>query len=156
MKAARVLLLSLLPFMANAAEVGDTLATFTLNDQHDTAFTLDASTRVLLAAGDMDGAKLVKAAVAEQPKGYLEARHAVFVADIQRMPAIISKLFAVPAMRDYSYRVVLDREGQVVPQYAVGENQVLLLQLDNGKLVQKQSFSDAEALRKAIDALPQG
>ena len=156
MKAARVLLLSLLPFMANAAEVGDTLATFTLNDQHDTAFTLDASTRVLLAAGDMDGAKLVKAAVADQPKGYLEARHAVFVADIQRMPAIISKLFAVPAMRDYNYRVVLDREGQVVPQYAVGENQVLLLQLDNGKLVQKQSFSDAEALRKAIDALPQG
>ena len=156
MKAARVLLLSLLPFMANAAEVGDTLATFTLNDQHDTAFTLDASTRVLLAAGDMDGAKLVKAAVAEQPKGYLEARHAVFVADIQRMPAIISKLFAVPAMRDYSYRVVLDRESRVVPQYAVGKNQVLLLQLDNGKLVQKQSFSDAEALRGAIDALPQG
>lgn len=156
MKAARVLLLSLLPFMANAAEVGDTLAPFTLNDQHDTAFTLDASTRVLLAAGDMDGAKLVKAAVAEQPKGYLEARHAVFVADIQRMPALISKLFAVPAMRDYSYRVVLDREGQVVPQYAVAENQVLLLQLDNGKLVQKQSFNDADALRKAIDALPQG
>ncbi len=156
MKAARVLLLSLLPFMANAAEVGDTLAPFTLNDQHDTAFTLEASTRVLLAAGDMDGAKLVKAALAEQPKGYLEARHAVFVADIQRMPALISKLFAVPAMRDYSYRVVLDREGQVVPQYAVAENQVLLLQLDNGKLVQKQSFSDADALRKAIDALPQG
>lgn len=156
MKAARVLLLSLLPFMANAAEVGDTLAPFTLNDQHDTAFTLDASTRVLLAAGDMDGAKLVKAALAEQPKGYLEARHAVFVADIQRMPALISKLFAVPAMRDYSYRVVLDREGQVVPQYAVAENQVLLLQLDNGKLVQKQSFNDADALRKAIDALPQG
>ena len=156
MKAARVLLLSLLPFMANAAEVGDTLATFTLNDQHDTAFTLDASTRVLLAAGDMDGAKLVKAAVAEQPKGYLEARHAVFVADIQRMPALISKLFAVPAMRDYNYRVVLDRDGQVVPQYAVGEAQVQVLQLDNGKLVSKQTFSDADALRKALDALPQG
>lgn len=156
MKAARLLLLSLLPFMASAAEVGETLKPFTLNDQHDTAFTLDASTRVLLAAGDMDGAKLVKAAVAEQPKGYLEARHAVFVADIQRMPAIISKLFAVPAMRDYSYRVVLDREGQVVPQYAVAENQVLLLTLDNGTLVQKQAFSDAETLRKALDALPQG
>ena len=104
----------------------------------------------------MDGAKLVKAAVAEQPKGYLEARHAVFVADIQRMPALISKLFAVPAMRDYNYRVVLDRDGQVVPQYAVGEAQVQVLQLDNGKLVSKQTFSDADALRKALDALPQG
>ena len=156
MKAACVLLLGLLPFMANAAEVGDTLKPFTLNDQHDQAFSLDAGTRVLLAAGDMDGAKLVKAAVAEQPKGYLEARHAVFVADIQRMPALISKLFAVPAMRDYNYRVVLDRDGQVVPQYAVGEAQVQVLQLDNGKLVSKQTFTDADALRKALDALPQG
>lgn len=156
MKAACVLLLGLLPFMANAAEVGDTLKPFTLNDQHDQAFSLDAGTRVLLAAGDMDGAKLVKAAVAEQPKGYLEARHAVFVADIQRMPALISKLFAVPAMRDYNYRVVLDRDGQVVPQYEVGEAQVLVLQLDNGTLVSKQTFTDADALRKAIDALPQG
>ena len=156
MKAACVLLLGLLPFMANAAEVGDTLKPFTLNDQHDQAFSLDAGTRVLLAAGDMDGAKLVKAAVAEQPKGYLEARHAVFVADIQRMPALISKLFAVPAMRDYNYRVVLDRDGQVVPQYEVGEAQVLMLQLDNGTLVSKQTFTDADALRKAIEALPQG
>ncbi|WP_095155021.1 FAD/FMN-containing dehydrogenase [Pseudomonas sp. Irchel 3E13] len=156
MKAACVLLLGLLPFMANAAEVGDTLKPFTLNDQHDQAFSLDAGTRVLLAAGDMDGAKLVKAAVAEQPKGYLEARHAVFVADIQRMPALISKLFAVPAMRDYNYRVVLDRDGQVVPQYEVGEAQVLVLQLENGTLVSKQTFSDADALRKALDALPEG
>jgi hypothetical protein len=51
-----------------------------------------------------------------QPKGYLEARHAVFVADIQRMPRLIAKMFAVPAMRDYSYRVMLDREGRVAPR----------------------------------------
>lgn len=156
LKAARVLLLSLLPFMANAAEVGDTLKPFTLNDQHDQAYSLDAGTRVLLAAGDMDGAKLIKAAIEAEPKGYLEARHAVFVANVQRMPALISKLFAVPAMRDYNYRVVLDRDGQVVPDYAVAESQVLLLQLDNGKLVSKTAFSDAEALREALKALPQG
>jgi len=155
-KAACVLLLGLLPFMANAAEVGEHLTPFTLADQHDQSFTLDASTKVLLAAGDMDGAKLVKAALAEQPKGWLEARRAIFVADIQGMPSLISKLFAIPKMRDYGYRVVLDREGKVVPQYAVAPGQVQWLQLDNGNVVSKQSFSDAEALRKALDALPKG
>ncbi|MDU9392986.1 FAD/FMN-containing dehydrogenase [Pseudomonas sp. zfem002] len=155
MKAACVLLLGLLPFMANAAEVGERLTPFTLADQHDHTFTLDASTRVLLAAGDMDGAKLVKAALAEQPKGWLEARHAAFVADIQGMPALISKLFAIPKMRDYSYRVILDREGQVVPGYAVAPGQVQWLQLDNGTLLAKRSFSDAETLRKALAELPQ-
>lgn len=156
MKAACVLLLGLLPLMANAAEVGESLKPFTLNDQHDQGFTLDANTKVLLAAGDMDGGKLVKAAVGEEPKGYLESRGAIFVADIQGMPSIISKLFAVPKMRDYSYRVVLDREGQVVPQYAVAEGQVLWLQLDNDKVVNKRSFSSAEELRKALAELPQG
>lgn len=142
--------------MANAAEVGESLKPFTLNDQHDQAFSLDANTRVLLAASDMDGAKLVKAALADQPKGWLEARHTTFVADIQGMPALIGKLFAIPKMRDYSYRVVLDREGQVVPEYAVPAGQVQWLQLDNGKVVSKQSFNDAEALRKALAELPQG
>ncbi|OAI84829.1 hypothetical protein [Pseudomonas putida] len=156
MKAACVLLLGLLPLMANAAQVGERLAPFTLDDQHDQAFTLDASTRVLLAASDMDGAKLVKAALADRPKGWLEARHTVFVADIQGMPALIGKLFAIPKMRDYSYRVVLDREGQVVPQYAVPAGQVQWLQLEDGKLVSKRSFSDAEALGKALAELPQG
>lgn len=156
MKAACVLLLGLLPFMANAAEVGESLKPFTLTDQHDQAFTLDASTKVLLAASDMDGAKLIKAALADQPKGWLEARHTVFVADIQGMPSLIGKLFAIPKMRDYSYRVVLDREGQVVPEYAVAPGQVQWLQLDNGKVLSKQSFSDAEALRKALAELPQG
>lgn len=142
--------------MANAAEVGERLTPFTLSDQHDQSFTLDASTKVLLAASDMDGAKLVKAAVGEEAKGYLEARNAVFVADIQGMPSLIGKLFALPKMREYSYRVVLDREGQVVPQYAVAEGQVLWLQLDNDTVVSKRALGNADELRKALAELPQG
>ncbi|MCM8912814.1 FAD/FMN-containing dehydrogenase, partial [Pseudomonas inefficax] len=111
MKYATALLLCLMPSLANALEPGDRLAPWTLLDQHDQACSLDAGTQILLVARDMDGAKLVKAALADQPEGYLEARNAVFVADIQRMPALISKLFAIPAMRDYNYRVLLDRDG---------------------------------------------
>jgi len=107
MRYAVALLFSLLPLLANALQPGQRLAPWTLLDQHDQAYSLDADAQVLLVAHDMEGAKLVKAALADQPTGYLEARHGVFVADIQRMPALISKLFAIPAMRDYSYRVCL-------------------------------------------------
>ncbi|MNP63693.1 hypothetical protein D3C76_1591220 [compost metagenome] len=106
---------------------------------------------MLLVARDMDGAKLVKAALAEQPKGYLESRDAVFVADIQRMPALISKLFAIPAMRDYNYRVMLDREGQVASRYPGQEGKVLWLQLEQGALVSQQEFADAKALKAALE-----
>ncbi|OUM30016.1 FAD/FMN-containing dehydrogenase [Pseudomonas putida] len=155
MKYAIALLFSLLPLLANALEPGEKLAPWTLLDQHDQAYSLDTTTHILLVARDMDGAKLVKAALAEQPKGYLEARDAVFVADIQRMPALISKLFAIPAMRDYSYRVLLDREGHVASRYPGREGQVQWLQLQQGVLVSQRAFADAAALKAALESAPQ-
>ena len=153
MKYLIALLLSLSPLLAQAVEVGERLAQWTLLDQHDQAYSLNDQTRTLLVARNMDGAKLVKAALADRPKGYLEARNAVFVADIQRMPALISKLFAVPAMRDYSYRVMLDRDGKVVARYPGAEDKVLWLQLEQGRVVAQNEYASAEALREALEAL---
>lgn len=155
MKYAIALLFSLLSLLANALEPGEKLAPWTLLDQHDQAYSLDNSTHILLVARDMDGAKLVKAALAQQPKGYLEARDAVFVADIQRMPALISKLFAIPAMRDYTYRVLLDRDGRVASRYSGQDGQVQWLQLQQGVLVSQQSFADAAALKAALEKAAQ-
>ncbi|WP_438279760.1 FAD/FMN-containing dehydrogenase [Pseudomonas alabamensis] len=144
----------LLPGLAHALEPGDRLAPWTLLDQHERPYTLTPDTRVLLVARDMQGAKLIKAALAEQPVGYLEARGAVFVADIERMPTVISTLFAIPAMRGYAYRVMLDRQGRVAERYAVPDASVRLMRLDHGTLVAQETYVDAEALKQALDASP--
>lgn len=145
------LALALLAASAHALESGERLAPWTLNDQFDQPYSLDDDLRILLVARSMDGAKLVDAALAGQPKGYLEARRTLFVADISGMPSLIGTLFAIPAMRDYSYRVLLDREAQVVPQYAAPEQGVLWLQLEGGVLRERRSFDDAAALRQALE-----
>jgi hypothetical protein len=150
-----VVLFSLLPLWAQALEVGERLAPWTLLDQFDQAYTLDSQTQTLLVARSMDAAKLVDAALQGQTKGYLEARHAIFVADIQRMPRLIAKMFAVPAMRDYSYRVMLDRDGRVAPRYPGSVDKVLWLQLKNGQLVGQYEYATAAQLREALEkALP--
>lgn len=151
MKTWLLLGLVLLASGAQALETGERLPPWTLNDQFERSYTLDDQLRILLVARSMDSAKLLGAALEGQPKGYLEARRALFVADISRMPGLIGKLFAIPAMRDYSYRVLLDREAQVVPQYAAPEQGVLWLQLDNGVLRERKVFSDALALRAALE-----
>lgn len=151
MKYAIALLLSLSPLLTQAVEVGEQLKPWTLLDQYDQAYSLNDQTRTLLVASNMDGAKLVKAALEDRPKGYLEARNTVFVADIQRMPALISNLFAIPAMRDYSYRVLLDRDGSVATRYAPAEDKVLWLQLDKGQVVSQREFTSAEELRQALE-----
>ncbi|MDP9655126.1 UNVERIFIED_ORG: hypothetical protein J2W87_003058 [Pseudomonas putida] len=151
MKYWSLLVLSLLPLWANALDVGERLAPWTLLDQFDQAFTLDSRTQTLLVARSMEAAKLVDAALQGQPKGYLEARHAVFLADIQRMPRLIAKMFAVPAMRDYSYRVMLDREGRVAPRYPGAVDKVLWLQLKDGRLMDQHEYATAAQLREALE-----
>lgn len=151
MKAWLLLGLVLLVGSAQALETGERLTPWTLQDQFEQSYTLDDQLRILLVARSMDGAKLVKAALEGRPKGYLEARRALFVADISGMPSLIGKLFAIPAMRDYSYRVLLDREARVVPQYAAPEAGVLWLQLEQGVLRERRTFTDAAALRTALE-----
>ncbi|MEE4997937.1 hypothetical protein V2K22_14415 [Pseudomonas alliivorans] len=151
MKFLPILLLALLPLTANALQTGERLAPWTLLDQYDQPYTLNNQTQTLLVARSMDAAKLVNAALTDKPKGFLDARHTVFVADIQKMPTIIAKMFAIPKMRDYTYRVMLDRDARIVPQYAGDEDKVLWLQLRDGQLVSQQQFGNAEALRAALE-----
>ena len=152
MKAAALLLLCLLSTAALALEPGERLAPWTLLDQHDAPYTLNEQTRVLLVARDMDGAKLVNAALDGKPRGYLEQRQAVFLADISRMPGVIASLFALPKMRDYSYRILLDRDARIAPRYPAGEGEVLWLQLDGLQIVSQQAFTRADDLRQALEA----
>ena len=147
------LMLCLLATLSHALEPGERLAPWTLLDQYEQPYSLDDGLQVLLVARSMEGGKLVSAALEGQPKGYLEARHAVFVADISRMPALVSSLFAVPAMRDYNYRVLLDRESRVVSRYPGDESRVLWLRLEQGRLLEQREFADAAALRAALESL---
>lgn len=151
MKVITILLLSMLSTAALALEPGERLAPWTLLDQHDAPYTLNDQTRVLLVARDMDGAKLVNAALEGKAKGYLEQRQTVFLADISRMPRVIASLFALPKMRDYSYRILLDRDARIAPRYPADEGEVLWLQLKDGRLVQQQTFTSAELLRQALE-----
>lgn len=148
----RVLSGMLLMVLASLAEAqGSPAIGWTLLDQFDKPYTASPDLRVLLVAHDMAGSKLVKAALAERPAGYLEARHAAFVADVSRMPAAISKMFAIPAMRDYSYRVLLDREPRVANRFPARADAVTWLQLEQGKVVATHQFDSADALRQALE-----
>jgi hypothetical protein len=135
-----------------AADAPARTAPWTLLDQFDNAYTLDNSARVVLVARSMSTAKLVNKAIEEQPAGYLEARHVVFVADIEKMPSL-AKLVAVPAMRSAKYRIMLDQTGSVAGRYEGDRDTVQWLELQDGKVAREQRFTDAGELQQALAGL---
>ena len=140
----------LLPGLLSAQEPAELQTPWTLLDQFDRAYTLNDQLQILLVARSMDGAEIVEQALQGEPEGYLEERNALFVADVSRMPAVISTLFAIPAMRDYSYRVLLDRTPRVVPRYPGDADKVLWVEMQQGRVASHREFADPAALKKAL------
>lgn len=132
-----------------AKDISQPLVKWTLLDQNDKAYTLDDSAQVLLIARSMSAAKLMDAAMKDRPEGYLEARHIVYLADIEKMPSLI-KMVAVPAMRSAKYRIMLDQDGRIATRYGGDRDTIQWLALKNGAVVSEQRFTDGEKLKQAI------
>ncbi len=116
----------------------------TLKDQFDQAQKIDRSTKVVIFAHDMAGNDIVEEALEQYNGEQLAKMNTVFLADISGMPSLIGKLFALPAMRKRAYPIMLDREGKLVENFTVKEEQVTVMYLDNlvitgTKLVAKSS-----------------
>ena len=132
---------------------GMALPPLTLTDQHDVAATVGAETRVLLFTRDMDAGDVAKEALAEHA-ALLEAAHAVYVADISRMPSLVAKLFALPAMRKRPYRMLLDRDGTATADFPARAGEVTLLRLHDGTIERVDYAASAEAVRAALAPAP--
>ncbi|WP_285349859.1 hypothetical protein [Pseudomonas sp. ME-P-057] len=137
---------------AFAQDTPQPIAKWTLLDQFDKAYTLDDQAQVLLIARSMSAAKMVNAALEDGPEGYLEQRHVVYVADIEKMPSLV-KMVAVPAMRSAKYRILLDRDARVASAYDGDRDTVQWLTVKNGAVVRQERFSDGEQLKQAIARL---
>lgn len=153
MKKVVILCALFLPMLVQAMEVGQRLTPWVLKDQFDQPYTLNAKTQLILLAQNMDQAKLVNQALANKPKEYLETKNAVFVADVSRMPKMVSKMFALPAMRKYNYRVLLDRDGSIAKQYNQStDTAIYWLEIKQGVVLVEKQLTSVDELVAALDS----
>ncbi len=150
------LALALLGTLAAAASYGPNtvIQPFSLDDQHGHSARVDERVRLLVVSRDMQGGNVVKAALSDADQAFLEARDAVYVADVSRMPAMITRLFALPRMRQRPYRILLDRDGSVTHDVPCDAGEATVIRLDRLRVTEIVPARSAEALRQAIAAGP--
>lgn len=145
------LLSMLLSGLALAVERGSTPEPWTLQDRFEKAHSLDDPIRVLLMVRDVDGSKLVEAALAERLKGHLKARRVLLLADIDRMPALTSRLFAASTMCNYSYPTLFDRDAAIASRYASDEGKVFWVRLEQRRALETYQLDSPMALHIALE-----
>lgn len=139
---------------AQAAEEELTkLAKIELADQFDNMQSVDESTKVLIFVHDMEGNDIVEQAFEPYNAVKLAEMKVVFLADISGMPSLIGRLFALPAMRDRAYSIMLDREGALIEKFIVKEEQITVMYLDNLAIKESKLVATAEELSSLLNTL---
>jgi len=156
---ARSGILALLSLILGAAPIaaegtlgpGDRMPELQLEDQFGVSHVVGADVRIVLYSRDMKSGKVIEKALDDAEAGYLGGRGAVVVADIHRMPGLITTLFALPKLRGRSYPMLLDRDGAPTAELPFEEGRVTWVGLDEGVIREIRHIGGAEVLRSDLD-----
>ena len=102
-----VLILFNTTIFANSFNVGDKIPTFSLTNQFDKKTTINKDIKYLIISFEKSTGKEINSYLSKKPASYLKKNSAVFIANISKMPIIITKMFALPKMRDYTHNILL-------------------------------------------------
>jgi hypothetical protein len=137
---------------------GAQLPALTLEDAHGKPVAIGPDVRRVLFAASMAGSDLVTGVLATEPAGVLTRLQGIYVADISRMPALISRLVALPRMRELPFAVALLRDAAAAATLAGVPREagaVTVIHLEADRLVRDiQIVRDAAALRAALGLAP--
>lgn len=140
---------------AAAAEpygVGSVLPALSLPDQHGASHTLDASLRVIVFSRDMEGGRVVQAALAEDGAALLERSAGAYISDVSRMPGLVRRFIAKPRMRKRPYPMWLDEQGEATARFPSQEGLPTLIFVEDLRVLRVLHPASAEALRDALGA----
>jgi hypothetical protein len=137
---------------AGAVQSGEPLPELQIKDQHDKDWRVSADTRVVLFAAGRKASNLVQAVLAQKPRGFMAERRAVYVADMSKMPAFATRMFALPALREQPFDVGVVLDAKVMTEWPRKDDAVTLIRLDQGRVVGHE-FVDSEAALTAALAL---
>lgn len=130
--------------------VGDSVDFADLENQHGEPFKNNTAMTLLLYVNGMDAKEIVRESLEKINLQCMDDGQLVYVADISGMPSIISKLVAVPRMRDYPYPIWLDYDGASSEQLPAKDNMVSVISVEQQKITNIQFAADEAALTNQL------
>ena len=121
-------------------------------DQWGKAQVLNSETQLLIFSHHKEGSGWVKQALQVMGITNMEEKHWLYVADISSMPKMITKLFAVPKMRDYAFPIALARDEKTLQEWPKKEGFVAIYSLNNLFIESMVYFNTSDTIRLHLES----
>lgn len=108
-------------------------------------------TTLVVVAFEKDTGALVNDFLNTQDPFYMSKHRAVFIADINKMPTIITNMFALPKMQKYKHLIYLHYEDVFQDFVPHKEGAVTLARIKDGKVENITYVTTVQELKAAIE-----
>lgn len=108
-------------------------------------------TKLVIVAFEKDTGALVNEYLDTQSPFYLLKKNSIFIADIHKMPTIITTMFALPKLQKYKHLIYLHYGELLENTVPNKEAKVTLLYIEDEKIKEISYISTKEELKKAIE-----
>jgi len=106
-------------------------------DQFDNKLELNEKIEWLIFTKDKESSNIINNVFTELKVIDLEKYKVLYVADISQMPSFVTKLFALPKMKKYSYRIALGKEGVESKNFPSKKDMITILNLSKLSIVEE-------------------
>jgi hypothetical protein len=139
----------LLPLFVSSTEI-QVLQKIELKDQFDATTQIDEKTKWIVFSTDKYISDLINKSLEDLKLTDLAKSNGAYVADISAMPGMVTTMFALPKMKKYHFKVVLDREGDLTGKWPQKKEKASLIKLDQLKITSVQQTGSFEEIKKFI------
>jgi hypothetical protein len=136
--------------MAQPIAVGRPLPAIELKDQHDQRWVVPQQTELLIYSASRAASSKLQAVLTRQGEGFLASRQAVYLANMSRMPAFITRTMALPSLRELPFRLGVVTDGKLTAEWPVKDDALTLISLKDGKVASIAYAADDAAIHRAL------
>lgn len=108
-------------------------------------------TKLVIVAFEKDTGALVNEYLNTQSPFYLPKNNSVFIADINKMPSVITNMFALPKLQKYKHLIYLHYGEKFQSAVPNKEQKITLLHIEGSKIKEISFISTKEELKMAIE-----
>lgn len=108
-------------------------------------------TKLILIAFEKDTGATVNELLNTKNKYYLQKNRAIFIADIHKMPSLITKMFALPKMRKYKHLIYLQYGNKFENSIPHKDDMITVLRVNNRTVTNISFVSDKKEVQSAIE-----
>jgi len=119
-----------------------------LTDQYEQAVPNPEQVRWVLLVPNKTAHKQVHHELDQQGDAWLKEKKMIVMVDISGMPSLITKFIALPKMRNYRYKIYLDRDEHWVSHWA---QELSVVEIVDGHPGKVQTIHNFAQLRSLVD-----